>query len=856
MKKTSFLVSILFCLAVLCASHPGLAGSSEAIPEDLLMRMEEAGWEQIQPGVLQRGAGDGAVETFGFGDAGLRFKLEEMKEHLAFLRKEYERHPSRELRRTIRSERTEILRTAAALKRDGAGGSLESSRAAITAWSIDECLATYNASAYAFPLAGGTGASAKAFFKNDCGDVGEVYVTTSATTISADHLITTVAKKDPPTAEFRSGSDISAAASLGANGVSCYSYAAASVTGYNPAFTYFVKHENGNKDRMDGKCSGSPNVQPFAADAASNLKLPGSPPVHPDSAAMVTNLNSGQHKAHISEYGRTIYNAAAGTPRTIVCTRTWGTCGLSSQPVPVNASWKPASGSEGAMTVIDYTNRKIYDFYQVVTNTDGTVKINADGTVTTGWGEVTDLDGSGHGRAVSGSNLSYMLGTIRAYEMERSAGDPANAIQHALAFTSSYACDTHRYPATKSNGTSTAVACIPVGSRVFLDGSADCSMVSPVGEKAICYTLQKYGAYLIGTGGQVFGLKFEIATSGHPGGSGPDPYPGVGIADNQDLANIPWSRLKVANDCQCSSSSLILNSGRPFAEKAAANLPLPSSPSLDPNSAAIVANLNSERHKASLYEYGKPVFDASAGTPRTILCTKAWGTCGVSLQPVPIDPSWKPSSGSSSSMSVIDYEKRKVYDFYQVPKNPDGTVVINPDGTVSVGWGSVADLDGNGLSPGMTGADLSHLFGTVRVFEMERAASDPANAIRHALVFHSQYACNTYRYPATNSNGTSTAAGCIPQGARVFLDSAADCSTVSPVGEKAVCYALQKYGAYMIGTGGSVFEIKFEVPTSGQPGGSGPDPYPGVGFVWDAYDMANIPWSRLKVAKDCQCTPY
>lgn len=178
---------------------------------------------------------------------------------------------------------------------------------------------------------------------------------------------------------------------------------------------------------------------------------------------------------------------------------------------------------------------------------------------------------------------------------------------------------------------------------------------------------------------------------------------------------------------------------------------------------------------------------------------------------------------------------------------------VNSDGTVSTGWGRIADLDGNGQA---SGSSLSDLFGLVRVFEMERAASDPANAIQHALALKSRYACSTWRYPAPQSNGSFSGAGCIPVGSRVFLDSSADCSTVSSVGEKAVCHALRKYGAYVIGTAGSAFNIVFEAPSTGQPGGSGPNPYPGVGFPWDYYDMVNIPWSKLKVAKDCQCAPY
>jgi hypothetical protein len=182
--------------------------------------------------------------------------------------------------------------------------------------------------------------------------------------------------------------------------------------------------------------------------------------------------------------------------------------------------------------------------------------------------------------------------------------------------------------------------------------------------------------------------------------------------------------------------------------------------------------------------------------------------------------------------------------------------MINADGTVSAGWGSVSDLDGNGRSHAVNGSDLSLLFGTVRVFEMARAATDPANAIQHALALTTKHACGTFRYPAADSNGSSTDTGCISVGVRIFLDSGADCSTVTPVGEKAVCYALQKYGAYVIGTGGSTFSFKFEVPTEGQTGGSRADPYPGVGIVGDYYNMVSIPWSRLKVAPDCQCSPY
>ena len=847
MKKRAFLSSLLLCLAVFAGAFPSLAETLSPGSADLLDRLEADGWQTVTPGVMQRTLEDGKIETLGFGADGLRFQLEQLHGHLAFLRKEYSSHPSRALRQAIRAQRREVLRVQAALRKADAG--LASSHEGLLAEGT-ECPVTYDANADAYPLTQGVNASASASFDNDCGYTGEVYAHAYAKATAANNAVATLPLSDPAPNTARTGTQVSAAAAAGVNGVrDCYSYAYSSVISYDAGFSYSLSEEN----RL---CSGTVGVRPFAGTAPSNVALPASPPLDPDSAAMVGNLNNYKHKASLYAYGKPMFDASAGTPRTIVCTKAWGTCGVSLQQVPIHASWKPASGSDGAMVVIDYTNRKAYDFYQVAKNADGTVMINADGSVSVGWGNVVDLDGEGKSPAVTGAGLSSLFGTVRVFEMERAAADPANAIQHALAFSSPYTCPTWRYPAEKSGGSSTVAGCIPMGARVFLDSAADCSTVSTTGEKAICYALQKYGAYAVASGGNSFGMYFETPTDGQPGGSGPDPYPGAGlVGDYYDMVNIPWSRLKVAADCRCSTSDLALSSGRPFAAKAATNLPLPGSPKVDAGSAAIVTNLSSSRHTASLDEYGVPVFDASAGTPRAIVCTRAWGTCGVSLQPVPIHASWKPGRGNGT-MSVIDLANRKVYDFLEVAKNTDGTVRINADGTVSVGWGSVSDLDGNGQSHIGNGSNLSPLFGTVRVFEMERAASDPANAIQHALAFTSKYACGTYRYPAAATNGTYTGTGCIPVGARIYLDSGADCSAVSPAGEKAVCYALKRYGAYSIGSGGSTFSFKFEVPTYGQAGGSGPDPYPGVGLVIDYYDMVNIPWSRLKVAADGQFAPY
>jgi hypothetical protein len=160
----------------------------------------------------------------------------------------------------------------------------------------------------------------------------------------------------------------------------------------------------------------------------------------------------------------------------------------------------------------------------------------------------------------------------------------------------------------------------------------------------------------------------------------------------------------------------------------------------------------------------------------------------------------------------------------------------------------VTSLDGNGQNSGGTGSDLSHLFGMVRMFEMASASSTPSTAIEHALEFSSRFTCPTYRYPAMKSDGNASG-GCIPAGARVFLDSSASCTTVTPVAAQAVCYALQNYGAYAEDTGGSAFAIGFQ----GDGATDIPPVYSNAGLAWDYYDMSSVPWSHLHVAADCQC---
>jgi hypothetical protein len=240
-----FLASLLLCVAFFSSSLPGLAESSGLIPADVLEQLGADGWVEVAPGVLQRSLEPGRVETLGVGAEGQRFRLAELKKHLAFLRAEYQRHPSADLRKAIRAQRAEVLRAQAGLKaaaKDKLTPSFEKIFASGT-----NCGANYNGTADAFAKSPGAGVTANVFFRSDCGDEGEVYVTTIARASSADGTISTMSRSDPTTAPNtpRFGSDITASASVSVNGVKdCFSHGYASVTSYDPIITYAVDDTN------------------------------------------------------------------------------------------------------------------------------------------------------------------------------------------------------------------------------------------------------------------------------------------------------------------------------------------------------------------------------------------------------------------------------------------------------------------------------------------------------------------------------------------------------------------------------------------------------------------------------------
>jgi hypothetical protein len=270
----------------------------------------------------------------------------------------------------------------------------------------------------------------------------------------------------------------------------------------------------------------------------------------------------------------------------------------------------------------------------------------------------------------------------------------------------------------------------------------------------------------------------------------------------------------------------------PFEADSPWNTPIVADPAIDSNSEAMSSFLGSEQKGyADLYEFGTPVFEASAGDPlASVSCTEPWGLCQLTQQSIQIPTDASPASGSDSSMVVINGSTG--YDFWNAHRNSATSW--------NTGWGTRFSLTGSGTGGGATGAGMPTLGGLVRTSEMEHGQID------HALAFITSNTCaSVYRYPASKTDGRSGTSNCIPEGTRVQLDPSINVDAIPGItpGERIVAHALQTYGAYCRDTGGAKLAIAFEDPVAK------PNPYPSLGFPWDFYDMPHIPWNHLRVLR-------
>ncbi len=234
----------------------------------------------------------------------------------------------------------------------------------------------------------------------------------------------------------------------------------------------------------------------------------------------------------------------------------------------------------------------------------------------------------------------------------------------------------------------------------------------------------------------------------------------------------------------------------------------------------------------ALRRWTVPVYYASASTPRTdVRLTASWRVADWMLR-VPIPGNAAPDPSSDGHMTILDRATGCEFDFYQAR---------HENGGWSAGWGNSLRLAGKGVYPhgfSARGSGFANLAGVIWPKELR------AGTIKHALMFSYPYTSSRGAVgPATETDGESTDADALPEGARLQLDPHLD---LRKLGLSPAAYtigrALQRYGMYLGDTGGSV--SLYAVNRQSYAG----NPY--KGFSAGAYgDLGKISLNRFRVLR-------
>ncbi|HEX7185778.1 MAG TPA: carbohydrate-binding protein [Thermoanaerobaculia bacterium] len=231
-------ISVALCLTILSA-RPGSAQALATSEPEWLSRMLQDGWRKVQEGVLQRNPGEGRVETFTYGEAGQRVRIQKLEARVRSLEHEYAGYPSAKLAQIIESLRNQLAEAdagsgAVRLRTESLSAAESESFAgeAVTAG----CTPTLTATAAADPLpdAPGVTANASASYHSPCDDPGDTFAYAYARAID-ESTQTTKIQEDPR----YGGTSLDSTSTASVNGsLDCYSEAYASASSPSLGLSY------------------------------------------------------------------------------------------------------------------------------------------------------------------------------------------------------------------------------------------------------------------------------------------------------------------------------------------------------------------------------------------------------------------------------------------------------------------------------------------------------------------------------------------------------------------------------------------------------------------------------------------
>ena len=303
-----------------------------------------------------------------------------------------------------------------------------------------------------------------------------------------------------------------------------------------------------------------------------------------------------------------------------------------------------------------------------------------------------------------------------------------------------------------------------------------------------------------------------------------------------------------------------------FAPTSIWNAPVPANAPLDPNSGAVVNSLLAQITPTNLgigtTNGGVPIYTVGPDQPGVhVTLNQGPGQTNLhrAFDAVPIPAGAQPDPGSDENLAVYRPSTNEMWEFWKLTHTSTGW---------SADWGGrMANVSGNPgyyqnmVSPqgrvlerwnwGTTAASFPLVAGVMRISELE------AGVIPHALALAITHTCaNVWASPAQRTDGDSTEAHCVPEGAHLRLDPSLNLALLHlPHFTMMMAKAAQRYGI-IINNSSEGFTFRAENPTQyiqqyGYNPYLGSQNQPGRPRAlldeWPSELLRSFPWSHLQL---------
>jgi hypothetical protein len=278
---------------------------------------------------------------------------------------------------------------------------------------------------------------------------------------------------------------------------------------------------------------------PFAPNSAWNAPLADTAPLASDSAALVADLNrqvtAYTTSINTTKYSVPVYAVPAGQPTVKVTLDTTAPAlAADFAAVPLPADARPAAGSDQHLTVWQPSTDSLWEFWLMAKKADG-------------WharwgGKMTNVSANpgyfANPYGATATSLPLIGGLMRRDELS------ASKIDHALAISVwDVRKDVVRWPAQRTDGTTTTSASIPEGTRFRFPASLNLDAISmPAATRAMAKAVQRYGMIVRD---RAYCVCFYAEDTTQWGAS---PYGSIfgtpWLDGNNALRGFPWSKLQ------------------------------------------------------------------------------------------------------------------------------------------------------------------------------------------------------------------------------------------------------------------------------------------------------------------------